>query len=184
MKYILYILATLLQSVPPESYQAQNIPTELNWCENRKLLWTDFRANPDAHSLYSAVSATYIEEKHGCSEAGVFEHEVKAVFVKNESWSVSMDSEALLRHEQTHFDLTEYFARKMRQRFNALVNPCSIPNEQILAMVDSIYTELEITHHLYDQYTVHGLNKENQLLWDDIVMKSLGELNDYTCRNE
>lgn len=181
MKYILYIIATLLQNVPQENRHAQHIPVELNWCENRKLLWTDFKADPDARSNYSAVSATYIEEKHGCSEAGIFSYDVKAVFVKNESWTVDMDSEALLKHEQTHFDLTEYFARKMRQKFNDLRNPCAISEDKILAMVDSVYTELEITHRLYDQYTVHGLNKENQILWNDIVMKSLLELNDYTC---
>ncbi|MBK8472685.1 MAG: hypothetical protein IPL33_11280 [Sphingobacteriales bacterium] len=183
MKYILYILATFLQAVPQEYYSDNCLP-ELDWCEERKLFWTDFRARPDAHSLYSAVSATYIEEKHGCSEAGVFEYDVKAVFVKNESWSVDMDSEALLKHEQTHFDLTEYFARKLRLRFRALNNPCAMSEEAILSMVDSIYVELEMTHHLYDQYTVHGLNKENQRLWDDIVMLSLQELNDYTCQKE
>ncbi len=184
MKYILYIIATLLQAVPQEHYHRNYIPSELNWCENRKLFWTDFKARPDSHSLYSAVSATYIEEKHGCSESGMFEYDVKAVFVKNESWSVDMDSEALLRHEQTHFDLTEYFARKMRQKFHDLKEPCNLLEERILAMVDSVYTELEITHQLYDQYTVHGLNKENQKLWDDIVMRSLHELNDFTCQQE
>lgn len=184
MKYILYIIATLLQSVPKDLQTIQHIPAELNWCDNRKLLWTDFRACPEAHSLFSAVSATYIEEKHRCSESGAFEYDVKAMFVKNESWSVDMDSEALLKHEQTHFDLTEYFARKMRQNFHDFKNPCSLPEEKILAMVDSVYTELEITHQLYDQYTMHGLNKENQKLWNDIVMKSLLELNEFMCQSE
>ncbi len=185
MKYITYIVFVLLNSMPDQHLSNErNAAAELDWCEFRRLTWPDFKAQPDRHSFFSAVSATYIEEQHGCSEDGSFKYTVKAVFVKNESWSANIQSEDLLAHEQSHFDLTEYYARKLRKRFRDLKNPCQVPDETIRMMLDSLYNELESTHQLYDQYTLHGLKKENQAIWNDIIAKCLYELNDFACESE
>lgn len=180
MKYIVYIIMALAQSLPPQN-ATDHANVDLDWCENRNLVWFDFRAKPDFDSHYSALSATYIEESHVCSEAGHFKYSVKAVFAKNQSWVTMTADSALLMHERTHFDLTEYYARKLRKKFSDLSNPCQIPQEEMAAIIDSVYNELEITHRIYDQYTLHGLNDENQQIWNDIVKRCLIELGDYTC---
>ncbi len=185
MKYITYILFALINSMPDQTLlHERNASDELDWCEFRRLTWTDFKAQPDKYSFFSAVSATYIEEQHGCSEDGSFKYSVKAVFVKNESWSANICSPDLLQHEQSHFDLTEYCARKLRKRFHDLQNPCQVQEETIRSMLDSLYYELETTHQLYDQYTLHGLKKDNQIIWNDIIAKCLYELKDFTCESE
>ncbi|HRI27617.1 MAG TPA: hypothetical protein PK715_06115, partial [Chitinophagales bacterium] len=41
-------------------------PFELDWCYQRTLSWDDFWGAPDPYSRYSAISSTYLQEKHKC----------------------------------------------------------------------------------------------------------------------
>ena len=174
--YIVFMLNYMASEPLPTPVSSMN---EIQWCEQDKLEWQDFDGQPSDFSPFSAVSATYIEESHGCSEAGEFHFSVKAVFVKDKSWSVDKVCNDLLQHEQVHFDLTEYYARKMRFKFESLKNPCSLPTEDILEMVNEVYEDMETAHRVYDEFTVHGLNKENQKLWNKYVAESLMDLNHF-----
>lgn len=159
--------------------ESLNSANEIQWCEQDKLEWQDFSGEPSMYSPFAAVSATYIEESHGCTEDGEFHFNVKAAFVKDKSWSTNTICNDLLNHEQVHFDLTEYYARKMRLRLQQIENPCSLPTEDILQVVHEVYEDMETAHRVYDEFTVHGLNKENQKLWNKYVAESLKDLNNF-----
>ena len=178
MKYILYIAMLMANA---SSYSPSDLETEMEWCDHKELTWQDFNGVPDDYSHFSAVTATYIEEAHGCDEAGNFAYAVKAVFVKNQSWSIDKYSEALLNHEQVHFDLTEIYARKLRKIFQNLPNPCQMPQEDIMLVLEEFYEELELAHELYDEATRHGLHKGNQRMWNKFVEQKLKNYDAYTC---
>ncbi len=152
---------------------------DMVWSEECLLTWADFVGEPELPAYHIAASATYLHEEHGCSESGEFTYMVKAIFAPEQSWSLDKTSKELLKHEQIHFDLTEYYARLMRQMFNSLQNPCSIPQENVAALVNQLYEDLETAHDLYDDYTVHGVNKEQQHKWNVIVNRSLNQLDEY-----
>ncbi|OWY24968.1 DUF922 domain-containing protein [Sphingobacteriales bacterium UPWRP_1] len=155
--------------------------SEIDWCNRKQISWSDFWRNPDPYSRYSAVSATYLQEKHACDNFGQFKYSVKAVFVKDQSWSRDKRSTRLLHHEQLHFNLTELHARKLRKLFSDLRNPCYIPERRIQLMIDSLYDKMEFAHRFYDDDTFHGLNNERQQFWDELVNSALEELAPFSC---
>ena len=179
MKYqITYMVLLLAFNI----FHALAQPTEANevfWDADQSLNWEDFKGTPEVTSNFSAVSATYIETTHGCSENGSFAYQVRAAFVKDQSWTRDVHSQDLLEHEQLHFDLTEYFARKMRHELGELVSPCDKPLEKIKIKIDSLYAQMEHAHQLYDIYTQHGLDHQQQGEWEDYIAKKLKKLNKY-----
>lgn len=155
--------------------------SEIDWCNRKQISWTDFWGTPDPYSRYSAVSATYLQEKHACDDFGRFRYSVKAVFVKDQSWSRDKRSSRLLHHEQLHFNLTELHARKLRKLFSELPYPCYLPERKIKLMVDSLYEKMEFAHRFYDEDTFHGLKIERQHFWDEMVNSALNELSPFAC---
>jgi len=152
---------------------------EILWQAGQKLTWADFQGEPESNNHYSAISATYIQITHGCSEAGKFAYHVKTAFVRDQSWTRDAYSEELLEHEQVHFDLTEYYARVMRFQVAQLEDPCGMPLEDLRAVTGQVYKELELAHRLYDMQTQHGLNEMHQEIWNGFVASSLNVLTDY-----
>lgn len=163
-------------SVAPDTLLA-----EIDWCSHKQISWNDFWGAPDPNSRYSAVSATYLQEKHACDDFGRFRYSVKAVFVKNQSWSRDKRSSRLLHHEQLHFNLTELHARKLRKLFSELPYPCYIAERRIQLKIDSLYDKMEFAHRFYDDDTYHGLNLERQHFWDKMVNSALDELSQFGC---
>lgn len=64
-----------------------NLSYEIEWCRQRNISWEDFWGKPDSSSRYSAISATYIQEKHKCDYRNRFTFSVRSVFLKTQSWS-------------------------------------------------------------------------------------------------
>ncbi len=166
-------------NIPSIDTKHCTLSNEILWQEEQKLKWTDFEGKPEFFSDYSAVSATYVQITHGCSEAGKFAYHVKTAFVKDQSWTRDKHSKDLLEHEQVHFDLTEYYARVMRFQVEQLKDPCGMPLEELKAVTGQVYRELELAHMLYDMQTKHGLDEKNQEVWNEFVATGLEELMDF-----
>ena len=92
------------------------------WRENQKLEWTDFLGvRPDSiQDLSVAISSVSIELKGDVYEGEIPDWTVCAFFNKNNSWTIT-DSKQTLEHEQLHFDIAELTARKIRKRFEELM---------------------------------------------------------------
>ena len=77
-------------------------------------------------------------------------------------------SEALLRHEQLHFDITEAYARVMRQKlqlFAARAN-CEKLQPAFNNTTKLVYADWDREQNRYDQETNHGLNAVRQAAWE------------------
>jgi predicted secreted Zn-dependent protease len=88
------------------------------------------------------------------------------------------EDDALLRHEQTHFDLTELAARRLRKHLAELRDPCidtATPRE-----IDRVIAEhgqqWEQEQKLYDRQTGHGTNAARQQFWDRQTREQLDAL--------
>lgn len=162
-------------------YAPGNVSSEIDWCNGSSISWNDFWGNPDPYSRFSAISATYLQEKHFCNEYDRFRYSVRSVFVRKQSWSRDKKSAKLLHHEQIHFNLTELHARKLRKLFSELQYPCFIPEARIKYMVDSLYEKMEYAHRFYDEDTFHGLNTKRQEFWTDMVTEALFDLEEFAC---
>ena len=111
-----------------------------------------------------------------------FSFSVVAHFLPNQSWVKrevlfeSAESARILRHEQTHFDLTEVYARRMRRYFAELYDPCGRPEEELRTSVDRFVREEADAQRRYDNETGYGLAIERQRVWDRTVSELLVSL--------
>ncbi len=86
------------------------------WQKKRKLTWNDYRGKPQ-HNRFAAASTVYSMYRHIYKDAnGNITASIKACFYPTDSWKGNYIDDALLAHEQKHFDIVELYARKLRKQ--------------------------------------------------------------------
>ena len=112
--------------------------------------------------------------------SGAFEFRVVAAFHQRESWvqaaalGDSSGRTRVLAHEQTHFNIAELYARRMRQRFAGFSRPCRMSDDQLSAEARHILDEERVFQRRYDAETGHGLERREQTAWEANVRRQLG----------
>lgn len=108
---------------------------------------------------------------------------VTAEFHPHDSWTLypklSNPKEAL-NHEKRHFEITEIYARKIRQQI--LSERFSSPrllNEEVNRLFKAWAGEHRAEQIRYDQETEHSLHPEEQVKWDRWIDSQLEALSDY-----
>src|SRR3712207_4091713 len=113
MKTFVFLVFTFLFSLSPFAQQ-----NTLTWNEKQPLSWFDFAGEVNDTSLYDAESFAEVKYSYWYIGPDNISFTVSANFNKSTSWcKKDYRSEALLRHEQTHFDIAELYARKLKQAF-------------------------------------------------------------------
>lgn len=145
------------------------------------LSWKDFRGRAKLGTSTAAQTSsgvTYIVECHGER----FRFAVLATFAPTESW-VRPDipphrtaSTRTLRHEQTHFDITEVFARRLRRTFSTARGLCPDRPKDARKLFDRLSRESQAMQELYDDETAHGTAVDAQGRWSRAVATSLDSL--------
>jgi len=156
--------------------QAQEIEEGVPWEKDFRLTWADFKGKvppgePTAATTASGISYSY--------SANLLHHEVhldfevNAFFYPKESWyKPDLCNENTLAHEQLHFDITEVFARKMREKLRR-----TSFSDDVKAEVRKIYAdileELQKYQERYDWETNFSRNREKQLEWNQKIAQAL-----------
>ncbi|PSR55819.1 hypothetical protein AHMF7605_21115 [Adhaeribacter arboris] len=68
----------------------------------------------------------------------------------------------LLKHEQTHFDITEFFAKKINEK---LASKWFLNEQEASYIIEQATKENNKTHLLYDSLTNHGRDTVQQSKW-------------------
>lgn len=148
----------------------------MQWSESRPLSWTDFRGEPNGAADYvastnSGISLSYsIGNRSGKYQ---FDFTVKSNFYPEQSWyRPESASEYILKHEQTHFDISELHARKLRKKLAEL-----LVTEHVKADADKLYKETEqqrqTMQHKYDDESDHSKFQSAEFEWRDYVASEL-----------
>ena len=129
----------------------------------------DFQSRPGPADRLAALSSTEIKSGVSCRDF-VFSATVQATFDPAASWirDPKTITAALLRHEQAHFDLTEVYARRLRQKllvFQAKAN-CNKLQPAFDNLTKPVYDEWNRQQNRYDAETNHGLNAPKQAYWE------------------
>jgi hypothetical protein len=141
------------------------------WSATRRLEWSDFRGAAPSDGSGGALTAYTLLYGVRCNGAR-FEASAIAAFLPHRSWvkpAVLADprlSRQTLAHEQTHFDLTEVYARRLRAHFADLYDPCRTGAAQARDGAERIISAEAAAQRRYDDETRHGLIPERQLQWD------------------
>ena len=176
LSYILLLHVLVLQNKSENWYNIQADEEKIHWHKNVSLDWNDFLASPNLKSHYSAESSLNISYGMKIKESNgktTVDFEVNCYFDRSESWVKNEKrTPQLLGHEQIHFDIAEYFARKLRKEFSehsyTTLN-FQTKSESIFAIIYKDYANYQAQ---YDALTKHGSNHDAQAVW----AKKVGEL--------
>jgi hypothetical protein len=154
------------------------------WSEARRLTWSDFQGSPPGGGEESALTAYGLYYAWRC-RGPAFGFRVIAAFRPRQSWvktavlGDSTQSGPVLQHEQTHFDLSEVYARRMRQYFAGLASACGKTDAELGAIAQRLVQEEKAEQRRYDAETRHGLAAGPQALWTAEVARRLAALARY-----
>jgi hypothetical protein len=156
------------------------------WTPKRPLTWKDFRGRTPRESPAAAETAYTL--LHGVRCVGTaFEFRVVAAFRSEESWVRAdllqrpAEGARALRHEQTHFDLAEAHARRLRRYFSELVAPCRGSNDDLSDAADRFVRDEAAAQAQYDSETDHGRKPAEQSRWDEDVDSQLFSTSRFTA---
>lgn len=156
-------------------------PAPRTWSATDRLVWAEFLGTAPVTGIEGARTVyelRYASRCHGTA----FTFDVTAVFLSEQSWvkadvlASPRESARVLQHEQTHFDLTEVYARRMRKYFRELYDPCGQPEATIDAAIDRFVREEAEAQQRYDDESGYGLVAARQQAWTERVAEWLAGL--------
>ena len=169
-------VVTLITFLFISFFSSETETVKIEWSESNKLTWADFQGSRLKGPSFAASSSTGISFSYTVKryEDDIdLDYSVKCHFYPEESWyDRSSASAYILKHEQTHFDISELHARVLRK----LISEASF-SEAIKIEIKAIYKEVERQRgemqHRFDDETEHSINKKNEHLWEVFIAKQL-----------
>ena len=155
---------------------ASNAQVRFSFAEKSDFEWSDLKGSTDTQSPYAASVNTGISYSYVTDHDGVLvkdKSEVTAYLYPKLSWfKPKQTSDRVLRHERTHFAISELHARMLRKGLAELPN-----SKTAKADVKKIYSEVENSRKsmqkLFDAETQHSLLMEEELAWEQKISEQL-----------
>lgn len=159
---------------------------KLGWRADLQLKWEDFRAPIDPASPFNANTYNHITYNYAWDADGTITINVTCEFDSEKSWKKPGGlTDALLRHEQLHFNIGEIFARKMRKAFAEYAQSHKASKEtatDVQKIFDNLSADYFKYQDAYDKATDHSKNKPQQAEWDKKIASELKELAAYASK--
>jgi len=168
----------------PSAVASEGTPSVRAWSATERLSWDEYRG-PAPIAGSEAARTVYLLQYESRCHGREFTFDVTAVFVPDQSWvkgeilASPRENVRVLQHEQTHFDLTEVYARRMRKYFAELYDPCGQSDEALDASINRFVREEAAAQQRYDQETENGLRAGSQRSWGDRVVDMLAALQSF-----
>jgi hypothetical protein len=155
------------------------------WSASRPLAWSDFKGPAPVNSGQEGARTVYSLFNGARCTRQIFDFQVVAAFFPRQSWVEPIvlrspaESARTLRHEQTHFDLAEVYARRMRKYFAELPAPCARTTAALDELAGGFIRDEATTQAQYDEETRNGRTVPKQSEWDHTVAGLLESLAGY-----
>jgi hypothetical protein len=145
------------------------------WQEGSKLTWDDFKGKPNMSSPFKALTESEIKTEISAknNEAHLI---IKTFFDKNNSWVKDIKTDELLAHEKLHFDITELWARKFRQKIKGQTFNFKTFQKELNAVQSAIHEESKEMQIAYDKETRHAEIVVSQKKWEKKIAEDLYKL--------
>lgn len=147
----------------------------LPWSYERLLVWSDFVGQPDEpESIYAAATYAGLSlDVTDVSFSGRVSFKVRAVFDSHRSWvNTARLDDALLAHEQLHFDIAEVYARRLERKLNAM--QLKVRDKEVAKKLLAQYNTAQMQEQKrFDKECVHGLNREHEHKWRSKIDREL-----------
>lgn len=153
-----------------------NDAIKIQWSENKKLSWEDFRGTPDAGDGYVASTNSGMSFSFSYKVTNgimTMDYEILCNFYPELSWyKVDLVSNYILQHEQTHFDISELYARKLRKVMEETTFS-NDPKEAVNAIYQNMEAARQKLQEKYDFETDHSKNEPVEIQWRRFVTNEL-----------
>ncbi|MBD3638661.1 MAG: DUF922 domain-containing protein, partial [Crocinitomicaceae bacterium] len=153
-RYFLLLLSviTLVSFVQVGENFLQNNDNYVHWGE-RDLKWSDFQGPVPDDSKFHALTHSAISLDFQ-SDGVILEFKIESVFDPSKSWKKEGVNSYILKHEQLHFDITEYHARLLRKEIKTTkYTSFNTIETQIRNMFNETYNEANQMQIDYDKET-------------------------------
>ena len=172
VKSCLLLLLLLLSGAISQEKEA--IP----WQPDRKLGWADFKGAPPGSKRVAATTASGISYSYTTTGSkGIYklDYEVTAFFYPWQSWyHRELCDSVVLGHEQLHFDITELYARRMREMLGRETFGPNVRAE-VRRIFKELNRELSEFQDQYDRETDFSRNREAQAHWNADIARRLAD---------
>jgi hypothetical protein len=157
----------------------------LYWKADRPLTWSDFKGRPTTRNWRHAASIHF----HMCCDVKDVKTSGADIAIRcfcypEKNWKRPNElSDFLLKHEQTHFDITELYARKARKKVAECRHWYRSNGHFRYGKLGRIYHRYWwgccIKQLWYDTQTRHSIRKDRQIAWNKAVADALGTYRQY-----
>ena len=172
MKNIISLLVLFI------SFYSFSQTIEWNW--NNKLTKTDFQGKIPEDTINHAGTAFNIgyEIISNSIWTGKIKIRTYAIFDKSKSWlNQTFYTDALLNHEQKHFDIAKIYACKLQEEINSEIKNSKDFNNKIDELSKKIGEECIAFQNKYDLETDHGTILEIQNKYDNLIKEMVEKYN-------
>ena len=147
---------------------------KIEWTEDYNLQWTDFKATTAVGSGFVASTSSGIaysyKEVNGDKNIKI---NVFCNFYPQKSWYSKNDAtDYILKHEQTHFDISELYKRIFKERI-AENQFSDNMKEELEVLFYQTEDDRKAMQHKFDSESNHSKNKEKELEWETYVAQQL-----------
>jgi hypothetical protein len=168
----LIVVCTILINIPDRRILEFINPQVKAW--SPAIQWTDFKARryDAADSMAASINHGFLHKR---SSVLNYPPAIATAMMATENsiinayWDGDGDS-LLLAHEQTHFDINEYYARLLN---DSLRHHWMIDEEGVETILYTFYNRMAREGDLYDKETSHGTNVEVQRTWSERYLDKL-----------
>ncbi len=158
----------------------------LLWTSGYQLNWEHFKGNPDHGSKYAALTKIDMSIRQGpLLRKDSIELIISTELMTDGSWVKPQNrTKLILVHEQGHFDIAEYHARRLRKELLEMTPmKAETLSEDVDRIFDRIFEEKQQMQRDYDRDTDHSLKLDKQLEWQTRIAYLLDSLSDHSARN-
>ena len=149
----------------------------VKWNAETLLTWSDFKGTPNSGENYVASTNSGIvfqfkfENNNRKTKAT---YTIGSYFYPKLSWfRKGLVSERILKHEQTHFDISELFSRKLREKLSHV----SADEKDVKKIIEEIYytneRERQEYQALFDLETDHSQREKEEIVWEQKIAQEL-----------
>ncbi|MEP2937112.1 MAG: DUF922 domain-containing protein [Gilvibacter sp.] len=157
---------------------------KIAWSADYRLTWDDFKGEANYGTSYvastnSGLSFGYSVKIINGKATSQFTYTVHSYFYPNLSWYVpERVNESILRHEQTHFDISELHARMLRKRIDDFSFTSEVKDE-LDVLYDQIERERRAMQSTFDFETDHSVLKQPEAQWEQKIATLLKDYDAY-----
>lgn len=156
----------------------------IEWKEDRKLVWSNFKSNKNNQHGKDIVAYTHCGWVYSVVKSsnpkGAAKVNIETIFNEDKSWKDDTRiTDYVLNHEQKHFDIAEIYARKIRKEIISKIKTSGDYDRNFQTIYSRILKDYRNFQVLYDGVTEHGMNKEKQSEYNAIISNELELLKDY-----